>query len=216
MEAEVRPVITADGSLTLFHEQLGAHYHSVHGALQESMHIFIRNGFEQLQHLHEINVLEMGFGTGLNAWLTAKKKPDLQVINYTSLDTYKLQPEVISELKKSYMGNDIFEKIHSANWNEATPVTSRFTLTKKLISLTEYTPDTNFHLCYFDAFSPEIQPELWTSDIFDKIYRCMYPGGLLLTYCAKGEVKRALRSCGFTVQRLPGPPGKRHIIRAVK
>lgn len=216
MVAEVRPIKTADGSLTLFHEQLGAHYHSVHGAVQESMHIFIRNGLEQLSHLPEINLLEMGFGTGLNVWLTGKNKPTSQIIKYTSLDTYVLDTKVVHELKKSYSDDSTFEQIHSAKWDKQTPIAPDFILTKKHISLTEYIPDSNFHLCYFDAFAPEVQPELWTPAIFEKLYQCLYPGGLLLTYCAKGEVKRALRSCGFTVQRLAGPPGKRHIIRAVK
>jgi tRNA U34 5-methylaminomethyl-2-thiouridine-forming methyltransferase MnmC len=216
MDAPVYTVPTADGSLTLYHKQLGAHYHSVHGAVQESMHIFIRNGLAQLPHLPEINILEMGFGTGLNALLTVHNKPNDIFVNYTSLDIYKISSQVTQELKNSYPDSSLFEKIHQSLWGASTAIAPGFMLNKIHLSLADYTPDKLFHLCYFDAFAPDIQPELWTVEVFEKLYRCLHTGGLLLTYCSKGDVKRALRQSGFRVERLPGPPGKRHIIRAVK
>lgn len=209
-------VVTKDGSLTLFNEDLGTHYHSVHGALQESLHIFIGNGLKELTDLPLVRILEIGFGTGLNALLSFLNKGNIQNIEYTSLELYPIPTELIHQLKKSYTNEELFESLHSAPWDITTKWQPDFTLTKRQISLTDFSSTERFNLCYFDAFDPEVQPELWTEFLFQKIYNLMSEGGLLLTYCAKGEVKRAMRKAGFIVQRLQGPPGKRHIIKAIK
>lgn len=213
---KLHTVVTKDGSLTVFNEDLGTHYHSVHGALQESLHIFIENGLKELTHLPVVRILEIGFGTGLNALLSFLKKGNKQNIEYTTLELYPISTELIHQLKKSYIHEDLFESLHNSPWEIATKWQPDFTLIKKQISLTEFSSSDRFDLCYYDAFDPGVQPELWTEFLFQKIYSLMSEGGLLLTYCAKGEVKRAMRKAGFTVQRLQGPPGKRHIIKAIK
>lgn len=213
---KLHAVVTKDGSLTLFNEDLGAHYHSLHGALQESLHIFIGNGLKELTHLPQVRILEIGFGTGLNALLSLLNKSKSQIIEYTSLELYPISTKLIHQLKKSYADEQLFESLHNSPWDIATKWQPDFMLTKRHISLTEFSSSEEFDLCYFDAFDPKVQPELWTEQLFEKIYNLMSEGGILLTYCARGEVKRAMRKAGFTVQRLPGPPGKRHIIKAIK
>ncbi|MFA7379622.1 MAG: tRNA (5-methylaminomethyl-2-thiouridine)(34)-methyltransferase MnmD [Bacteroidia bacterium] len=213
---KLHTAVTQDGSLTLFNEDLGTHYHSVHGALQESLHIFIENGLKELTHLPLVHILEIGFGTGLNALLSFLKKGKNKNIEYTTLELYHISTKLIHKLKKSYTNEDLFESLHNSPWDIATKWQPDFTLTKRHISLTKFSSSERFDLCYFDAFDPEVQPELWTEFLFQKIYNLMSEGGLLLTYCAKGEVKRAMRKAGFSVQRLQGPPGKRHIIKAIK
>lgn len=223
MKVEVKQ--TKDGSNTLFVPELNEHYHSVHGALQESEHVFIQSGLlpalsQQPETLH---LLEIGFGTGLNAILTLPHAlPGTTRIFYDTLEKYPLSEEVIKALQaERFLLNpelqDNFYRLHQAPWNEPVSIVPGFVLRKLEGALEAIAlPEEYYDLVYFDAFAPEKQPELWTTEIFTKIYRAMMPGGKLVTYCAKGSFKRALRAAGFQVEALPGPPGKREMTRAIR
>lgn len=218
-------VTTADGSHSLYIAELSEHYHSVHGAIQESEHVFIRAGLEAVSsHIRHLHLLEMGFGTGLNAFLTylaCRHSPALHVY-YTALEAYPIDAQTALKLNYTNRLNahthaPVFEAMHQCAWNMPVAVTPNFTLTKLCTTIQEAILPTNgFHLIYFDAFAPSAQPELWTATVFEKMYQALLPQGLLTTYCAKGEVKRTLRKVGFTVQSLPGPIGKREMTRAMK
>lgn len=212
---------TADGSHTLFVPELNEHYHSTFGAIRESMHVFVDAGLNFIDQKGGLNILEVGFGTGLNTLLTAIEKQEQQ-IRYRGIEAFPLENEVIQKLNFPqlipYDGSDlIFDKIHQAEWGKESAITEGFTLTKTHTKIQEADlPESNFHLVYFDAFAPDVQPELWTKEIFGKIHAAMKPGGVLVTYSSKGLVKQNLRAAGFTVKRLPGPPGKNHMVRAEK
>jgi tRNA U34 5-methylaminomethyl-2-thiouridine-forming methyltransferase MnmC len=213
-------VKTSDGSHTLYVPELNEHYHSVHGAVRESEYIFIGEGYCKCGQ-DPLNIFEVGFGTGLNVLLTAvKSQEDDREIYYTSVEKYPLEETMISALNHSGFagrsGRELFDLIHGASWNKWQRVMKNFNLLKVKADLKEYIPDGRFHLVYFDAFGPEKQPDMWTEKVFSSIFAATEPGGILVTYSAKGEVKRNLRACGFKVSVLPGPPGKRHITRAVK
>lgn len=213
-------VITSDGSHTIFIPELNEHYHSIHGAAQESMHVFINSGLEfcTLSHL---NILEIGFGTGLNALLTSLEiDGTTRSVDYTTVEKYPLDGNIIEMLNhKNISGNrseKIFHLIHSAAWNSPEKITGNFTIKKIQGDINEVSIAGKYDLIYFDAFGPDKQPEMWTIEIFQKISAVTNKGGILVTYSAKGQVKRNLRSCGFLVTLLPGPPGKRQMIRAIK
>lgn len=213
--------MTADGSATIYLPLLDEHYHSVKGAYTESVHIFLNCG---LLHCPKtsIRVLEVGFGTGLNAVVTACGCGDRHV-DYFTLERYPLSPETIEQtgyyLTLPDNESSVLRKIHLCPWEQLTPVTDHFAIAKLECDLTSpltRLPD-NIDVVYFDAFAPEKQPEMWSDDVFRRIFDTMAPGGILTTYCAKGEIRRRLQSTGFTVERLPGPPnGKREILRATK
>ncbi len=207
---------TDDGSPTLWSGQYGETYHSGFGAVTESLHVFIEAGFKQTS-ANPLYIFEMGFGTGLNALLTLKYalQRDLRV-NYHSVETFPVPPEIASNIVVEPELKETFLKLHKAEWNEPVAISSEFELLKIKQNLIEWQPKEMYHLVYFDAFSPESQPELWTGDIFQKIYDMLYNGGILTTYCAKGYVRRNMIAAGFKVERLPGPPGKREMLRAVK
>jgi len=209
--------ITADKSPTLYVPKLDEHYHSVNGALQESIHVFINAGLKQIKK-ESINILEIGFGTGLNVLLTINEsQKNKQKIYYETLEKYPLSDDIIEELQKSELLNsDIFKKIHSAEWEKEINISDNFILRKRQADLIDFMPDKKFDLIYFDAFAPDKQPELWTEEIFIKLYNETNENGILVTYSAKGTVKQALRSAGYLVKRLPGPAGKRHMVQAVK
>jgi len=216
------PVIetTADGSHTLFVPEMNEHYHSVNGARQESVHVFIEAGLRQLP-LSELSLLEVGFGTGLNAFLTMIEAAESgRFVHYTSLELYPLEPEIISQLNYGKLISEQhahwFERLHRANWNEEVQITPNFTLYKVKADLCQYTFEQNFDLVYFDAFAPDKQPEMWNPAHFEQIFSHCNPGAILTTYCAKGTVRRALIAAGFGVERIPGPPGKRQMLRAKK
>ena len=218
MKIEIRT--TGDGSKTLFVPELDEHYHSTFGAVTESKHVFIEAGLKQaLLKFDEINLLEIGFGTGLNAILTLEEKAD-KIIHYTAIEPFPLEDETISQLiddgdKES--SAKIFRELHKTSWNEKHQITSNFFLTKikSKIEETELTTS-HFNLVYFDAFGPDVQPDLWTYEIFRKISGSMVVGGIITTYSAKGEIRRNLQKAGFEVERIPGPPGKRHMTRGEK
>lgn len=205
---------TADGSQTLRHPHTGETYHSVNGAVEESMHVFVGNGFETFEGGHA-RILEMGFGSGLNALLTLHAAGQTgRSVDYTAIELYPVPAEVAGAM--AYASDPLFMQLHEAPWNELRQITPWFRLTKIHGDLADTHFDTIFDLVYFDAFAPDSQPELWTEDIFRSIFAILAPGGALLTYSAKGEVKRALRAAGFEVRRLAGAPGKRHMVKAVK
>lgn len=231
-------ITTNDGSCTLFVPEIEEHYHSVKGACTESQHIFIEQGLKA-STAPRPRILEIGFGTGLNALLTLLvAEKEKRGIDYTTLELYPLSWELINRLDYPHLkltsGADCessteppvalveewFELLHQTPWDEPTSLTERFTLHKVHADTTLWINQTSterFDVVYFDAFSPEKQPELWTPEIFQALYAMMKKEGILVTYCAKGVVRRSLQNAGFKVERLPGPPnGKREILRATK
>ena len=213
--------ITADGSATIFVENLNEHYHSVKGALAEAEHIYRDCALMRRVHdagKNHLRVLEVGFGTGLNALVTINA-PTLNIpIHYITLEKYPLDASVIDSLQYHSLNNSFFFKdIHEAEWNTPVPITPYFTLEKRECDFTVDPLPSDIDVVYFDAFAPEKQPEMWTRQCFERIYEAMAVGGILTTYCAKGEVRRTLEAVGFTVLRMPGPVGgKREILRAEK
>ncbi len=213
--------ITADGSATIYVPHLDEHYHSVKGALTESLHIFRDCAFlhHPCQHLnHTLRVLEIGFGTGLNAVVTAMASTENCCAHYISLELYPVEAQLIEKLNYGEMvDNNLLLKLHEAPWEQAHVITPHFTLEKLQCDFTQCTLPTDIDVVYFDAFAPEKQPEMWVEELFKRIFEAMSYGGILTTYCAKGEIRRRLQRVGFVVERLPGPPGgKREILRATK
>ncbi|HZI00007.1 MAG TPA: tRNA (5-methylaminomethyl-2-thiouridine)(34)-methyltransferase MnmD [Flavisolibacter sp.] len=216
-------IITSDGSHTISVPEVNAAYHSRYGAIQESMHVFIKAGLHYVtQHYAQqiIKIFEMGFGTGLNALLSLIEGEKLhQTIHYTAIELYPiaeketvaLNYDEVLQIEKS-----LFQKLHNSDWNKQVSITNHFRLLKEQTDLANYTADQLFHLIYYDAFAPAAQPELWTVDIFKKMYSLLHSNGVLVTYCSKGDVRRAMIAAGFTVKKLPGPPGRREILRAIK
>ncbi|MFM9983797.1 MAG: tRNA (5-methylaminomethyl-2-thiouridine)(34)-methyltransferase MnmD [Flavobacteriales bacterium] len=219
---DIQLITTGDGSSSLLNVSLGETYHSRHGALRESMHVFIESGLHQLPMEKEfISILEIGFGTGLNAWLTMLANGTLaKQITYTALETNPLDLSVISNLNYAHESSDSdrakFLQLHEADWNTLVALDGEFGLHKIQISLQEFDAERTFDLIYFDAFGPPVQPEMWTIELFQKLFAVSNPGAVLVTYCAKGQVRRDLQTAGWEVERLPGPPGKREMLRALK
>jgi tRNA U34 5-methylaminomethyl-2-thiouridine-forming methyltransferase MnmC len=223
-------ITTSDGSHTLFHNELNETYHSKNGAIQESLHVFIQNGLDNFFNqntIETIHIFEVGFGTGLNAILTLKEAVNRNIkITYTSLEAFPLSIETINQLNYIDDENDdfklLFNKMHQCNWNEWVEINEYFSIYKIENKLEQITSNEllkishPFDIIYFDAFAPDKQPELWTTDIFKTIFEAMNIGSILVTYSAKGDVKRALREAGFIVKRLSGPLGKRHMLCARK
>ena len=211
---------TEDGSATLFVPELNEHYHSVKGARTESQHIFIDMGLKA-SAAPQPHVLEIGFGTGLNAFLTLlDAEVHQRKIHYYSVELYPLDMDVIESLNYGEMicagRKDVFQALHQAEWNVAVQVTDFFGLHKiQGDSNTCALPD-RIDLVYFDAFAPDKQPEMWNQEIFNRLYARMTGGGVLTTYCAKGVVRRMMKEAGYSVERIPGPPGKREMLRAIK
>lgn len=211
--------ITADGSATIYVPHLDEHYHSVKGALTESLHIFRNCAF--LHHSpspQPLRILEIGFGTGLNAVVTAMATTKEHKAHYISLELYPVEAQLIEKLNYGEMiDKDLLAALHQAQWNAPQVITPTFTLEKLQCDFTKCTLPTDIDVVYFDAFAPEKQPEMWDENLFKRIYDSMSVGGILTTYCAKGEIRRRLQRVGFVVERLAGPPGgKREILRATK
>jgi tRNA U34 5-methylaminomethyl-2-thiouridine-forming methyltransferase MnmC len=209
---------TDDGSHTLYVEELGEPYHSNHGAIQESMHVFIKQGLLSLNKA-KLRILEAGFGTGLNALLTWKFAEELKLtIHYHSVEKYPLTKKEYSQLNfESLIGgipHGLLNKMHEASWEESVLISDRFCLFKEKADFRSMDPAGSFDLVYFDAFSPDKQPELWSEEVFSIIKNSTKQGALLVSYSSKGTVRRTLISCGFSVDKVPGPPGKREMIRA--
>lgn len=214
-------VVTSDSTTTLYHEELGEHYHSIHGAKNESMHVFLEAGLLQLPPKSVINVFEVGLGTGLNAFLTAQfAQKHKQQINYTAVEKYPVSIHCAGNLNFGWGSNNVlkqlFMDIHQCKWGEVVELDDYFQFTKFQADLLDFKMVGSYDLVYFDAFSPEKQPEMWSGEVFGKLYSAMNKGGLLTTYCAKGQVRRTLQQVGFLVERIPGPHGKREMLRATK
>ena len=210
--------ITADGSATLFVRELDEHYHSVKGALTESNHIFRDSAFLYRADGSPLRLLEVGFGTGLNAAVTAMVADAEHPVHYISLEKYPVLSETLCQLQYGELvDGELLGKIHEASWNLPVEITPWFVLEKRHCDYTADPLPDRVDVVYFDAFAPEKQPEMWEQSLFDKLYQVLNDGGILTTYCAKGVVRRMLQAAGFVVERLPGPPGgKREILRATK
>ncbi len=225
-KAQNSPVlkISGDGSHTLYRPDLDEHYHSTFGALAESMHIFIRAGLiPLLTKLPQINILEIGFGTGLNALLTLITSSEYhKKIDYSALELYPLTEDIWSKLNYADFIdkpgiNRILNALHTAEWGRTLSLTSEFSLCKIKEDLLNWKAENScFDLVFFDAFAPDKQPELWTWDVFRRLSDCMHEGSIIVTYSTKGNVKRNLKQAGFSIEKLPGPAGKREILRATK
>ena len=212
--------ITEDGSHTMYVKGLGEPYHSSHGALQESMHVFIKQGLLTVKQ-PSVRILELGFGTGLNALLTLRESLALNMdIYYHAVEKYPLKDSEYALLNYEKVIQHIpigaLHRMHSCPWGEASQISDRFTLYKEEADFRSMKLPQNFNLIYFDAFSPDKQPDLWTHEVFDAIGKVCEQGAILVTYSVKGVVRRTLISCGFAVDRVAGPPGKREMIRAIK
>ena len=213
-----RFITTADGSHTLFVSEIEESYHSMYGAIQESTFIFIEQGLKKCPK-NSLQVLEIGFGTGLNTLLTAlEAERTRKKIHYTTLEQYPIPIQnalLLNYPKLLEDSGDFFEKIHRAPWERDIEINPFFVLYKVKTDCTTYTLTGMYDVIYFDAFSPEKQPEMWNESVFQKIAEHCNSGAVLTTYCAKGTVRRALQKVGFRVERLPGPQGKREILRGI-
>lgn len=214
---------TDDGSATLFVPEMDEHYHSVKGAYTESLHIYRDCAYAYAAERFAseslpMRLLEIGFGTGLNAVVTAMEATPERSVHYISLEKYPVAPHLVDQLGyDAIVDASLFQAIHSAPWEQATAITPHFTLEKRCCDLLTTALPHDIDIVYFDAFAPEKQPEMWSAEVFECIYQAMSPGGVLTTYCAKGAIRRLLQSTGFTVERLAGPiGGKREILQAVK
>jgi len=212
--------ITEDGSHTIFVKGLDEPYHSMHGALQESMHVFIKQGLLTVKE-SSVRILELGFGTGLNALLTLRESIPLNLeIYYHAVEKYPLMEHEYKLLNHEkvvdLLPKGTLHKIHSCPWGEAVQISDRFSLYKEETDFRSMKLPPDITLVYFDAFSPDKQPELWSHEVMDAIGRVTKPGAILVTYSSKGVVRRTLTSSGFKVHKVAGPPGKREMIRAIK
>ena len=216
----IKIIITGDGSHTLLNEAMDETYHSRHGAVQESLHVFIGQGLNYLfkKQNHEfISILEVGFGTGLNALLTLSEASKNEwSVAYTSLETYPLSQEVWENLNYPDP-HRMLKELHKAEWQKWEQISPHFSLLKleRSLQLVELESE-QFDLIYFDAFAPNKQPEMWELSLLDKVVKTLKSGGAFITYCAKGQLKRDLKTLGLIVESLPGPPGKREMVRAIK
>ncbi len=214
-----KTVKTADGSHSLYIESLKEHYHSIKGAVQESRHVFIEAGLKQKPE-KDLHILEIGLGTGLNALLTIQHIESTgQKVYYTAIEKYPLEKAITDQLNYAQitgMNENIFSSIHNAVWGSTQKITGNFHLEKIEANLVNWAPSGMYDLIYFDAFGPDKQPEMWTLAIFEKLFDSMTPGGILTTYSAKGAVRRWMDAAGYEVERIPGPPGKKHMTRATK
>ena len=216
-----RIITTNDGSHTLLVPELNEQYHSIHGAVKEAEHVFLKMGLDEFIHPDRVsaNVFEVGFGTGLNAllsaqWATSKQKK----LAYTSIEKFPVSKKEFQQLNYGNIvhGSEIYTKITDAKWNDFTTISNAFKLRKLKLDLRKDTLPNGFDVVFFDAFAPNKQPELWDTLVFEKIYRIMRKNGLMVTYCCQGQAKRNMISAGFEVEKVPGPPGKREMLRARK
>ncbi|OSY87319.1 SAM-dependent methyltransferase [Tenacibaculum holothuriorum] len=216
-------IITSDGSTTIHLPEWNEQYHSKHGAIQEAYHVFIKNGLEYFKETHkelnEISILEIGFGTGLNSFITFIENDILT--NYVGVEAYPVAVEEVTKLNyvaelNAEENRTFFNKMHAASWGEKHEINDSFWLTKRQQFFKEIDDKECYDIIYFDAFGARVQPDLWTEAIFKIMYEALKENGVLVTYSAKGSVRRAMQAAGFLVERLPGPPGKREMLRATK
>lgn len=214
---------TSDGSVTLYNASLDEHYHSVHGAVQESRHVFIKNGLEHYAERHsgKIRILEVGFGTGLNALLAFVFSGDnKRAVDYSGLEPFPLEPDVYQQLNynRSVGGevNAVMNKMHINAGKGAVKLSEHFVFRVEQLKVQDFFSEEKFNVVFYDAFAWSAQPEMWSADVFMRLSEMMSEDGVLVTYAAKGEIKRNLKAAGFTVESLPGPPRKREMVRAGK
>ena len=223
-EDEIELKLTDDGSHTLYSPRFRQYYHSYFGAWQESLFIYIQEAWEKLdKEIPEINIFELGMGTGLDVMLTLQKSiHEKRKVYYFTTEPYPPPDDIILKLNHPEVLKDpvfysAYNLIHACAWEEKIALSDKFVLHKTKILMENIILENDFyHLVYFDAFGPNMQPDLWTTEIFQKLFAAMKPNGILTTYCAKGQVRRNMQAAGFTVERLPGPLGKREILRARK
>lgn len=215
--------LTSDGSHTLYIPEMDEHYHSVHGAVSEAQHVYLNAGYHYCSELSSLVVLEVGFGTGLNCLLTAlSAENERKPVRYFTIENYPLPDEITMRLnlpaRFGERGKEIFALLHSSPWNRPAGIHPWFDLFKIRDDFTTaMLSEIPFvDLVYYDAFAPGKQPEMWEAGLLKKIFLKMNRGGVLVTYCAKGTVRRDFIQTGFTVERLPGPEGKREILRCLK
>ena len=222
MKPEIIP--TADGSVTIALPESGVTYHSKHGAIQESMHVFIGAGLHYMMQKDatrkRLRILEMGFGTGLNALLTLQETLRTGMeISYQTLEAFPLEASIYNQLNYCHQLQapelqPLFLQLHTCSWNQPHQLTPGFSFSKQLTSLQQFSRSEPVDLIFYDAFAPSVQPELWTTEIFRTLHNMLSPDGILTTYCSKGDVRRAMMAAGFSIEKIPGPPGKREMVRA--
>ncbi len=214
-------ITTKDGSHTIVIPEISVAYHSYNGAVQESMHVFIHAGLRwylgQNAYARPVRIFEMGFGTGLNAYLTALEAGNKNFsVHYTAIEPFPLLPEeaLLLNYAATKTEKSLFAQLHQIAWNEDVLIAPNFTLHKQQERLSHFVLAQPVDIIYFDAFAPSAQPELWTEEVFRKMYGMLRPGGALVTYCSKSIVRRAMQAAGFRVTKIPGPWGKREMVRA--
>jgi tRNA U34 5-methylaminomethyl-2-thiouridine-forming methyltransferase MnmC len=211
-------IITSDGSSSIHLPDWNEQYHSKNGSINETYHVFINSGLK-LVDSDSLSILEIGFGTGLNCFITYLESE--KEIHYVGVEAYPVTAEEIDKMNfisvlKAENERATFHKIHTVSWDEKHQISDRFLLEKRKQFFEDIEDENAFHLIYFDAFGARVQPQLWTEEIFLKMFNALKEGGILVTYSAKGSVRRAMQAVGFKVERLPGPPGKREMLRAIK
>lgn len=224
--SSIKIIETKDGSHSLLNESLNETYHSMHGAVQESIHVFIQNGLNfwiEKNKSKELTILEVGFGTGLNALLTLKESIEQKIkIHYTSLEAFPVESSLVRQLNYPSLvpfdsSKEKFYQLHQCEWDKQVAITPDFVLEKQEAKLQEIDLGTKkYDLVYFDAFAPAKQPEMWDISVLDKVARSLKENGVFVTYCAQGKLKRNLKSLQLQLESLPGPPGKREMVRAIK
>lgn len=214
-------IITNDGTTTIRIPEWNENYHSSHGAIQEAKHVFIKNGLDLFKNQSSISILEIGYGTGLNAFITFLETHETLNVDYVGIEAYPVSMKEIGQLNYvsqlgAFQFHPIFERMHSDYWEIPQNISNNFTLTKHQQFFQEIEDKDRFHLIYFDAFGFPTQPELWSEAIFKKMYDALLPDGVLVTYACRTVIKKAMLSVGFSVEKLPGAPGKREMLRAKK
>lgn len=213
--------ITQDGSTTIHLPEWNESYHSRHGAIQEAYHVFIKNGLSLFKG-KPVAILEIGFGTGLNALITFTEAQKCnQHIDYVGVEAYPVLPEEASQMNYAQQLNTpegvaVFRKMHASRWEEKVAIESNFTLTKRQQFFHGIVDENAYDLIYFDAFGYPVQPDLWSPEIFKKMFNALKKEGVLVTYACRTVIKNAMMQAGFTVEKLPGAPGKREMLRAIK
>jgi tRNA U34 5-methylaminomethyl-2-thiouridine-forming methyltransferase MnmC len=214
-------ILTKDGSSSIFLPELNETYHSKFGAIQEAKHVFIKSGLSLLKD-KSVSILEIGFGTGLNAFITFLEAiKSIQNINYVGVEAFPVEFDIIEKLNyvselEALEYQSVFNEIHQSNWDVENKITSYFNLTKRNQKFEDISDSEKYNLIYFDAFGFDVQPELWSEEIFKRMYDALLPGGILVTYACRTSIKKAMLNTGFRVEKLPGAPGKREMLRAIK
>lgn len=219
---ERKIIVTNDGSVTIHLDEWNESYHSKHGAIQEAYHVFIKNGLDNFKDESKVSILEIGFGTGLNSFITflEHKKRNLN-IEYVGVEAYPISTEEVDQLNyvdelKASEYKSVFSLMHESKWEDEIKMDSTFTLTKRKQLFQDIIDKEKYNLIYFDAFGFRVQPELWDESIFKKMYDALLSNGILVTYACRSSIKKAMLSVGFQVEKLPGAPGKREMLRAIK